>query len=93
MIFEMPSSAVVLLGDGTLDYVTLALDAQRQTAAIGDTADPAWKCDFVYQRTGSQLGLQGSINGNTVTLKLHRLDDSKMRLTTRGFHWINEYPF
>lgn len=93
MIFEMPASAVVLLGNGTLDYVTLSLDPGKQTAAIGDNGDPAWKCDFVYQRTGSQMGFQGSINGIPVTLKLHRLDDSKMRLTTRGFHWINEYPF
>jgi hypothetical protein len=93
MIFETPGSAVVLLGNGTLDYVTLALDPQKQTASIGDDSDPSWKCDFAYQRTGSQMGLQGNINGNPVTLKLRRLDDSKMILTTRGFHWINEYPF
>ncbi len=93
MIFEMRASAVVLLGNDVLDSVTLALDPQKQTATIGDDTDPAWRCDFVYQRSGSQLGLQGSINGNPVTLKLHRLDDSKMVLTTRGFHWINEHPF
>ena len=93
LIFEMPTSATILLGNGTLDYVTLALDPGKQTAAISDDGDPAWKCAFVYQRTGGQLGLQGSINGNPVTLKLHRLDDSKMILTTRGFLWINEYPF
>jgi uncharacterized membrane protein YphA (DoxX/SURF4 family) len=93
LIFQTPTTANIILGNGFLDYVTLALDAQKQTAAISDDSDPAWKCDFAYQRTGEQLGMQGSINGNPVTLKLHRLDDSQMILTSRGFHWINEYPF
>lgn len=94
LIFETPATANIIFGNGFLDYVTLSLDPQKQTASIRDDGDLSWKCDFVYQRTGGQqLTLQGTINANPVTLKLHRSDDSKMILTSRGFHWINEHPF
>lgn len=94
LIFDMPGDLIIRLSNGTLDYVKLSLDPKKNTASVGDEGDPNWKCDFVYQRTAEQLlNLQGRINGNAVTLRLHRLDQSKDRLTSRGFHWINERPF
>jgi len=64
-----------------------------RSASIGDDADPSRKCNFVCQLSGDQLTMQRSINGNTVALKLHREEDSKVRLTPRGFRWISRHPF
>ena len=59
---------------------------KKNTVLIGDDADEDWKCDFVYQQTGDrQLTLEGHINGNAATIKLHRVDSSKWILVTRGF--------
>lgn len=88
------TNAGIRLSNGVLAYVTLKSDMNKNTVLIGDDADEDWKCDFVYQQTGDrQLTLEGHINGNAATIKLHRVDSSKSILVTRGFHWINEDVF
>lgn len=94
LIIEKSDSADIRLSNGLMDVVTLKLDAMKNQAAIGDDGDPNWKCDFSYQRTAeSQLTLKGRINGNAVSMKLHRVDSGKSNLVSRGFHWINEHPY
>lgn len=94
MIVEDAGAATIRLTNGLLDVVTLKLDEPKNAAVIGDDADPSWKCEFVCRRTdGQQLSLEGRINGNAVSMKLHRADRPKSILVTRGFHWINEHPF
>lgn len=93
LIIDTPSGSAIGLSNGALDYVTLRLDTANGTLSVADQADPNWNCKFVYQRIGEQrLNLQGAINGNSVSLKLHR-SQRPSRLTSRGFHWINEFSF
>jgi hypothetical protein len=40
-----------------------------------------------------QLVLAGTCDGKPMEAKLHRIPDAKLPLLSRGFHWINEYPF
>ena len=40
-----------------------------------------------------QLALTGTCDGKPVEVKLHRIPDSKFPLLSRGFRWINEYPY
>jgi len=94
LIFDAPSVLTIHLSNGVLDYTSIVINQINNTVSVSDEADPNWKSDFAYQRTGDQLlSLQGNINGNAVALKLHRLSQSNNRLTSRGFHWINEFPF
>jgi hypothetical protein len=93
LIFDAPGILLIHFSNGVLDYTQLTLDQVKNTVSVSDEADLNWKSDFAYQRTGDRLNLQGYINGNAVALKLHRLDLSNNRLTSRGFHWINESPF
>jgi uncharacterized membrane protein YphA (DoxX/SURF4 family) len=93
LIIDTPRGSAIGLSNGALDYVTMSLDTANATLSVGDPSDPNWKCNFVYQRAGKEhLNLEGAINGNSVSLKLHRSNLSS-RLTSRGFHWINEFPF
>jgi len=47
-----------------------------------------------YTRAGeSSLAMEGSVNGERVSIRLTRIDTSKFLLINRGFHWINERPF
>lgn len=39
------------------------------------------------------LVLTGKLGNDTLTVHLHRADPSELQLRTRGFHWINEFPF
>ena len=40
-----------------------------------------------------QLVLDGTMDGHTIQMRLKLVDRSKLTLVSRGFHWINEYPF
>jgi hypothetical protein len=37
--------------------------------------------------------LEGVVNGAPAAVRLQRVDPAKYPQTTRGFHWISEYPF
>ena len=41
----------------------------------------------------NRLRLWGRIGRRRIEATLHRVDESKFLLLSRGFHWISEYPF
>jgi hypothetical protein len=49
--------------------------------------------NFTLQKTDTTMHLQGILYGDTLNVQLNALDLSKMTLTNRGFHWINEFPY
>jgi len=77
-----------------MDSVALKLDAAGKIAEISDSDDPGWSGRLTLtQPTTQLLSIQGAVNGSDISVRLHRLDESKLPLTSRGFHWINEHPF
>lgn len=72
----------------------LKLDQSKKSFTLTKRADPNWKADFYY-RDGEKdvLLLEGELDSHKVSAKLHRVNESEVLLTSRGFHWINEYPF
>jgi len=56
--------------------------------------DPTWKAVFRYTRPDPRtLVVAGTMDGKTVHATMHLDAQKEFLLTTRGFHWINEYPF
>lgn len=56
--------------------------------------DPAWKAVFRYRRPDpGTLVVAGTIDGKQVHARMRLDAEKEFLLTTRGFHWINEYPF
>jgi hypothetical protein len=43
--------------------------------------------------TYNWVRLSGHIARRRIEVRLHRVDESKFLLLSRGFHWITEYPF
>lgn len=43
--------------------------------------------------TTDSLVLDGQFDDRTLHVKLHRIPEPNFMLTSRGFHWISEYPF
>lgn len=57
-------------------------------------ADRNWKASLKYQQVGrGQLILDGEMDGRKLRLDLRLLDRNQFLLVSRGFHWIQEYPF
>ena len=72
----------------------MKMDAGKKTMTLSQSDKPKWKSAFTYQRPDPEhLLLAGTFDGHPVRATLHRTDPTKRLLTSRGFHWINEYPF
>ncbi len=49
---------------------------------------------FTFARpTTDTLELTGELNGTPVTLSLDRMDLNSFPLRSRGFHFVQEYPY
>jgi hypothetical protein len=94
VIFDYPGMiAVQLMSDRRQRYV-LKLDADAHTLALSRRDDPAWKTDLSYEEPQpGLLTLEGTLDGRTIRAHLRRSDETEFLLVSRGFHWINEYPF
>jgi hypothetical protein len=80
--------------DDTRSGYTASVDPKRGVLALTDSKNKNWKAQFVFQHPSpAQLTLDGSIDGHPVRMELHRLDETKFLFASRGFHWIQEYPF
>lgn len=64
--------------------LTLTRPQAKDTKAVVLTA---------VQTAPDRMKLEGDIASHKVGVDLKRVPDKKWLLTSRGFHWINEYPF
>jgi uncharacterized membrane protein YphA (DoxX/SURF4 family) len=94
VIFDYPGRVGVQLMDAPQQRFILALDADKKSFTLSKRGDDKWKANFSYQDPDrDRLELQGQFDGHQVHARLHREEESKFLLTSRGFHWINEAPF
>ncbi len=83
--------AIQLVSDHRDRYT---IDLAERTFTLGRRDDPAYKASFEYSRPDpGTLIVDGTMDGKRIHAKLRRAEDREFLLTTRGFHWINEYPF
>jgi hypothetical protein len=94
VIFDYPSMVAVQLTNDSPRRYGLELDAAKKTMALAKRDDPTWKSAFSYEQpTPGRLTLAGTFEGRKVQASLHRVKEPEFLLVTRGFHWVNEYPF
>lgn len=56
--------------------------------------DPPYEAPFYFDsRTPQMVLVHGTVDGKRVELTLHKEPEPEFLLTTRGFHWISEFPF
>jgi hypothetical protein len=94
VVFDFPETMVVQrMDDSYLGYHG-PLDPQKQTLSMISGHDQNLKAALTYQRpNANQLVLEGTLNGQKVSMQLQRFDLNKFVLVTRGFHWVQERPF
>jgi hypothetical protein len=68
--------------DDTAGTVTLVRD--------GDGDGDGTSATFHFARSGDDLVLDGRLGKEALRLSLRQVDTAKMRLYSRGFHWVNE---
>ncbi len=93
-IFDFPQMMTFERMDGSHAWFGAAIDAKKQTLALTSRGKDKFKGDFGYQRpSAGELILDGQIQGKKFHMQLKRMDEKKMLLLSRGFHWVQEYPF
>ena len=96
IIVQSKNYARVKLMNDTVRNYNFKIDTLKKEAIVYPVWDTLNKIYFTYTRDQDCLILNGKAKGdsvNTIYMKLKRFDEKNFRLMTRGFHWINEYPY
>jgi len=93
IIFDRYLAAAQQLNDAE-SYYTATIDTKKNTIALTQRRGNNQKLNFTFARPApDQLILDGDLNGHKTHIQLRIEDRNKFLLVTRGFHWIQEYPF
>lgn len=93
LIFDFPGFSQAQLMDGSRSFGT-DLDQKAGTLTLTDYRDKNWQARFAYTRPSfDHLTLDGTVAGKKAILHLTRVDEKKFLLESRGFHWVQDYPF
>src|SRR5262249_49169401 len=85
---------IQLMDGGPRKNFALKLDPQKRTLTLGKRDDPKWSSVLTFdQPQADQMTLSGQFDGHQIIAKIKRVDPGSYLLNSRGFHWINEYPF
>jgi hypothetical protein len=96
IIIQTPDYARIKLMNDTVRNYNFKIDTAKCEAVIYPAWDTAGKTYFTYIKEHDYLILNsepGYDTVNTVYMKFKRFDEKSFRLMSRGFHWINEYPY
>ena len=95
IIFDSPRFAFIqFMSDSRLRY-RCALDEKARSIKLTDWEDAKRVLNLTYGRPDPRtLVLDTTVDGHRLHAICHLSDvAAKPLLTTRGFHWINEFPF
>jgi hypothetical protein len=92
--FTNAAAYVTLADRSTLRFNVKDDPAVKKLSLVARPAEPGHDATFSYS-PGDQndATLDGTYDGVRVHLKLRKIEQPPSLLMTRGFHWINEYPF
>lgn len=80
----------------SMSTFAMNIDTTNQTIKLTSRTDQRLRAAFNYEIPDSaHLALRGHIERDSVSILMFRFPDlrNKFRLTSRGFHWINEHPY
>jgi uncharacterized membrane protein YphA (DoxX/SURF4 family) len=94
VIFDFPTQVTFQrMNDSFTGYGT-SFNVNDQTVVLTKNGDKNWKASFKYQRLApDRWALDGKMGGHDVHMELQLVDRNKFMLVSRGFHWIQEYPY
>jgi hypothetical protein len=92
---EWESFARVRMMNDSINRFILKTDTTLQTMQFTNRNDTLQRFNFSYRFVDKkQLQLTGTYKGDSLSILFDRPDVSTaFRLTKRGFHWVNEYPY
>jgi hypothetical protein len=94
IVFDFPQNMIFQRMDDSFTYFSSSIDVNSRTIAVTKGSDKNWKGALTFLRPApDQLTLDGTMDNHKVHMQLQLVDRSKFMLVSRGFHWIQEYPY
>ena len=94
VILDWPGFMMIRSMADAREFMSVDFDSKKKTVTLGKPYDRKWKAILTFQQSQPDtLTLVGKMDGRMTRMTLHRRDDAAFLLTTRGFHWVNEYPY
>lgn len=78
--------------DGSSKRQMMTVDEAKSTMTIKRRDEPEPMVLSFSMPEAGVVKLEGPFEGGQISATLRRTEDVKPLLTTRGFHWINEFP-
>lgn len=93
-MFSTPQFMSVQGMDDKFTTYGAKITVNDKTLEMTKPSDKVWHGDFSFtQPATDKLLLDGQMDGHRVEASMELLDRSKLLLVSRGFHWVQEYPF
>jgi hypothetical protein len=93
MIIEWPEMVCVQRLDDSFKYFQAQIDMEASKLTLTRGGKPPEHAFTFTQPAVTKLLLDGTLDGQRMHIETSLLDHTKFPLFTRGFHWIQEYPF
>lgn len=82
-----------LMDDSAINY-RAQYDANKNLLTLVSNSDKKESGTLAYtQPDNDHVALQGRIGNDDFSIRLLKIDTGKLLLKSRGYHWINEFPF
>lgn len=94
LTFDVPQRMAFHRMDDTAVTFNNTIDLKANSLELTKAGDTAWKATFSFERpTLDHINLDGAMDGKKVQLRLERVNRQHYQLTTRGFSWVQEFPY
>ncbi len=93
LIIQFKENAQVKLMNDSLKFFKFIVNDSARSILFYSVADSLNKSSLLYQADSTSLVLSGQIKADSIYIRLRKFDVNKFRLVSRGYHWINEYPY
>jgi uncharacterized membrane protein YphA (DoxX/SURF4 family) len=94
VVFQTSAAVSFQRMDDSFATYSAILDPNARTITLTQAGDKYEAARFVFEQPAQdRLTLDGSMDGHKVRMQLRLFDRNRFLLVSRGFHWIQEYPF
>jgi len=94
VIVQNANAIVFQRMDSTFMFFPSKTDSRAKTIVLTMPDEPTLIARFAFDRADpTHMSLAGEIDGRHIRMAVHLFDHSKLPLLSRGFNWIQEYPF
>jgi uncharacterized membrane protein YphA (DoxX/SURF4 family) len=93
VVFDDYGILAVQSREGSMRYYSQQTDDPKRIITLSRYREPHAGILRFIRTSRNRLRLWGHIGRRRIEATLRRMDESKLPLLNRGFHWISEYPF